>query len=184
MKTGWKILSLLIGILMIAIPGHAQETKGSSPGSESATYQQQPKPNPDLKSLDRLVGTWKISDPDGANGVNGQVTYEWMEGGFFLLQRFDLTHGARKMKGIEIIGHDHNFGAEPGKDIKSRVYDTAGNTLDYVYEIAQGTLMIWGGQKGGPAQFKCKFSDDGNACNGGWVYQGGGGYKSNMSRVR
>jgi hypothetical protein len=106
-----------------------------------------------------------------------------MEGGFFLLQRYDLDHGGRKLKGIEIIGHEHAFGSEPGKDLKSRVYDTAGNTLYYVYELDKDTLTIWGGQKGSPARFKCKFSDDGNTCTGGWVYQDGGGYKSAMTRI-
>ena len=33
--------------------------------------QQMPTPNPDLKSLDRLVGTWKQS-----GGVEGEITYE------------------------------------------------------------------------------------------------------------
>lgn len=180
----WAFQSSMIGmILIMAMSGAAQETKPLN-GSETAANQQLPKPNHDLKSLDRLVGTWKISDPSGKGGVHGQVTYEWMEGGFFLLQRFDLEHGVRKIKGIEIIGHEQAFGAEPGKDIKSRVYDTQGNTLDYVYEVAKETLTIWGGQKGSPAHFKCKFSDDGNTCAGGWVYPGGGGYESTMTRVK
>ena len=59
-----------------------------------------------------------------------------------------------------------------------------GNTLDYVYEVDKDTLTIWGGQKGSPAYFKGTFSDDGNTCTGGWVYPGGGGYKSTMTRVK
>jgi hypothetical protein len=43
-------------------------------------------PNPALKKLERLVGTWRISGPD----VEGEVTFEWMESGFFLIQHFDL----------------------------------------------------------------------------------------------
>ena len=42
---------------------------------------QQPQPNPDLRSLGRLIGTWKVSGE-----ASGTVTYEWVEGGFFLLQ--------------------------------------------------------------------------------------------------
>jgi len=48
-------------------------------------HDQPPEPNPDLKNLDRLVGTWRMSEE-----VSGTVTYEWMEGGFFLIQRVDL----------------------------------------------------------------------------------------------
>jgi hypothetical protein len=140
-------------------------------------------PNPDLKSLDRLVGTWDVYDPKGAGGVKGRITYEWMEGGFFLIQHVDLDHDGQKIKGIEIIGHERTFGAEPGEDIKSRFYDTMGNTLDYVYELEGDTLVIWGGEKGSPAHFKGTFSDDGNTVTGGWVYPGGG-YASNMTRVK
>ena len=125
--------AFVIGLLLIiAIPGLAQETKKPRKGYGE---QQAPKSNPDLERLNRLVGTWKITDPTGKGELSGQVTYEWMEGGFFLIQRFDLVHYGRKVKGIEIIGHEQAFGAEPGNDIKSRVYDTVGNTLDYVYEV-------------------------------------------------
>jgi hypothetical protein len=145
---------------------------------------QTPSPNPDLKSLDVLVGTWKVSGE-----AQGFVTYKWLEGGFFLLQEVDLFHSGHEIKGIEIIGHEQEFGAEPSEDIKSRFYDFIGGmTLDYVYEILVGkdgkkTLMIWGGEKGSPAYYKGEFSDDGNTCVGDWVYPGGGGYYSSMTRV-
>jgi hypothetical protein len=150
--------------------------------ADNTNYQQIPTPNPDLKSLDRLVGTWDVFDPGDAGGVRGRITYEWMEGGFFLVQHVDLEHGGQKIKGIEIIGHEQTFGAEPSADIKSRFYDTMGNTLDYVYEVDGGTLTIWGGEKGSPAYFKGSFSEDGNTVTGGWVYPGGG-YASTMTRV-
>jgi hypothetical protein len=45
-----------------------------------------PTASPDLKRLgDRLVGTWEVT-----GGAQGRVTFEWMEGGFFLIQRVDL----------------------------------------------------------------------------------------------
>jgi hypothetical protein len=146
--------------------------------------QQAPRPNPDLKSLDILAGTWEVSGE-----AEGQVSYKWMEGGFFLVQEADLIQNGIKIKGIEIIGHEQEFGAEPSEDIKSRFYDFLGGmTLDYVYEIFTGengkqTLMIWGGEKGSPAYYRGEFSDDGNSCSGDWVYPGGGGYTSNMTRV-
>src|SRR5215210_5632747 len=127
--------------------------------------EQTPGPNPDLKSLDRLVGKWKVSGP----GIDGQVTYEWMDGGFFLMQHVDLVHDGRKIKGLEIIGHEREFGAEPSEEIKSRYYDSTGETLDYVYEVDGDTLTIWGGQKGSPAYYKGTFSDDGDTLAGGWV---------------
>lgn len=135
-------------------------------------------PHPDLKSLEKLVGAWKVS-----GGVKGQITYEWMEGGFFLMQQVDFEHDGHRIKGLEIIGHLRPFGEEPSSDIKSRFYDTMGNTLDYVYELKGNTFMIWGGEKGSPAFFKGTFSSDGNTCTGAWVFPGGGGYESTMTRV-
>jgi hypothetical protein len=56
--------------------------------------QQPPEPSPDLKSLDKLVGTWEVS-----GGLQGRNTFEWMEGGFFLIQRFDFDHAGRRLAG-------------------------------------------------------------------------------------
>ena len=143
--------------------------------NNSGVEQQPIAPNPDLKSLDKLVGTWKIS-----GGSEGTVTYEWMEGGFFLIQHIDLS----QTKGIEIIGHLRGYGEEPSKDIKSRYYSSTGETLDYVHEVTGNTLMIWFGEKGSPAYYKGEFSEDGNTLSGGWVYPGGGGYETVSTRVK
>lgn len=136
------------------------------------------KPNADLKSLDRLVGTWELSGDS-----TGTVKYEWMEGGFFLIQHVDMNLFGNNIKCIEIIGHLQPFGQKPDKEIRSRAYDNSGNTLDNVYEISGDTLTIWGGEKGSPAYFKGKFSKDGNTNIGEWVYPGGG-YKSTMKRIK
>jgi hypothetical protein len=133
------------------------------------------KPNHDLKSLDRLVGTWKVS-----GGAQGQVTWEWMEGGFFLIQHVDLE----QVKGIEIIGHEQKWQAKPSQDIKSRFYDIGGDTIDYVYELEGVTLMIWNGEKSSPNYFKGEFSNDGNTMTGRWVYPDGGGYEATLTRVK
>ena len=177
--------SLAIAALLLAPASTtAQEYNKSREGSAMGVQQQPDKPNPDLKTLNRLIGTWKVSDPSGKEAISGEETYEWMEGGFFVMHRFDFVHYGHLVRGIEIIGHDRRFGSEPSAEIRSRVYDTRGNTLDYVYEVDNDTLTIWGGEKGSPAYFKGKFSADGNTCTGGWVYPGGGGYQSKMTRVR
>jgi hypothetical protein len=113
------------------VEGFFDDKKGETimTGNNNIQAEYQPsQPNPDLKSLDRLVGTWKQS-----GGIDGQVIYECTEGGFFLIQRVDLEQYGQKIKGIEIIGHVQLFGEEPSKDIKSRFYSFLdGMTLDYV----------------------------------------------------
>jgi hypothetical protein len=120
-----------------------------------------PTPSPDLAPLSQLIGTWQIT-----GGTTGTVTYEWMEGQFFLMQHVELEQYGQLTKGIEIIGHLRPFGEAPSEHIKSRYYDNHGNTLDYTYEMVGSTLTIWGGDKGSPAYFKGTLSEDGNRLEG------------------
>jgi hypothetical protein len=105
-----------------------------------------------------------------------------MEGGFFLLQHVDLEQYGQTSTGIEIIGHKQEFDEEPSEDIHSRFYDNMGNTLDYVYELDGDTLTIRGREKGSSAYYKGTITDDGDTLVGEWVYPGGGGYESTMTR--
>ena len=139
-----------------------------------------PQPYPGLKSLNKLVGTWNISGPD----IKGQVKFEWMEGGFFLMQHVDFVHGGRHITGVEIIGYELPFGAEkPSENIKSHWFGNSPDTLEYTYEVDDQTLTIWGGEKGSPAYFQGTFSKDGNTLTGSWVYPGGG-YESTSTRIK
>lgn len=131
----------------------------------------------ELQRLGRLTGTWEVS-----GGVTGTTTFEWFEGGFFLVQRGDLDHDGHHVRMTEFIGREHLFGEEPGTEIKSRVYDVEGNTLDYVYELDGDVLTIWGGYRGSPGYFRGEFSADGDRLTGDWVYPGGG-YHATMVRV-
>lgn len=149
---------------------------------ESSTYSgdQLPQPNPDLKGLQRLVGRWQAS-----GGITGEIRYEWMEGGFFLVQYVDLNHNGHPIKGMEFIGHFQSFGEEPSPEIRSRFYSFLdGMTLDYVYELEGEQLTIWGGYKGSPAYYQGNFSEDGETLSGAWVYPGGGGYSAITRRIR
>jgi hypothetical protein len=159
-------------------PTEGEAIIANDDNSNAQAHQQPPQPSYELKRLGRLVGTWEVS-----GGAKGIVRFEWMEGGFFLLQHVDLEQYGQKVKGIEVIGHERLFGEEPGEEIKSRFYDNMGNTLDYVYELEGETLTIWGGAKGSPAYSKSTFGEDGDTLSGEWVYPGGGGYRSTMTRV-
>jgi len=141
-------------------------------------YPDAPTRDTDLDGLERLVGTWLVT-----GGAEGTIRYEWMEGRFFLLQHVDLVQDGQAVTGIEVIGHLHPFGEEPTPEIRSRYYDSLGNTLDYVYEVDGSTLTIWSGEKGSPAYFEGTFSADGTTNDGEWVYPGGGGYQSTMTRT-
>lgn len=140
--------------------------------------QEQLPPSEAVAALDRLVGTWTVT-----GGAEGTVRYEWMEGSYFLLQHVDLVQFGQPVRGLEVIGQLHPFGEPVGTDVMSRYYDSLGNTFDYVYEITGDTLMIWGGAKGSPAYFQGTFDAADTAVVGEWVYPGGGGYASTMTRA-
>ncbi|MTE20627.1 hypothetical protein F0L17_16230 [Streptomyces sp. TRM43335] len=147
---------------------------------ENTDTTQAARPDERLRALDRLTGTWKVT-----GGAEGTVTYRWMEGGFFLIQDVELEQYGQRVTGLEVIGRERPFGAErPSEDIRSRFYDSQGNTFDYVYEPDGDTLTIWAGEKGSPAYFRGTFEADGDSLTGAWVYPGGGGYDSVMTRIR
>ncbi|MFI7107637.1 hypothetical protein ACIBK9_15085 [Nonomuraea sp. NPDC050227] len=137
-----------------------------------------PQPSPELKALDRLVGTWKVT-----GGAEGTVRYEWLPGRFFLVQHVELAQFGEPVTGIEVIGNLRPFGEPAGADVVSRYYDSAGNTFDYVYELDGDRLTIWAGAKGGPAYYAGTFDAEGTTLTGEWVYPGGGGYASTSTRV-
>ena len=148
--------------------------------NESAAEQQAQltEPDADVKRLEPLIGTWTLSGE-----TTGEVRYEWMEGGFFLLQHVNMELHGHAVRGLEVIGRLRPFGEEPSKEIMSRTYSSTGETLDYVYELKDNTLTIWGGERGSPAYFQGTFTDDGATCAGEWVIPGDG-YSTTMTRVR
>ncbi len=143
------------------------------------TARRKPEPSPGLKAFEKLIGTWKVS-----GGLQGTNTFEWAEGGFFLIQRFDFERDGHPIKGIEIIGREQKFGEEPGAEIKTRVYSFMdGMTLDYVYEMDDEGLTIWMDHKGSSGYMKGRFSDDGDTMNIEWTYPGGG-YQATANRIK
>jgi hypothetical protein len=137
-----------------------------------------PSPPADLKALgDRLVGTWTIS---GEN--EGETTWEWMDGGFFLIQRGWSRREGAEQTYLQVIGYDHMPGSEPADAITGRLYTNHGDTLAYVCELEDDTMTIWMNEKGSPAVYHGTFSADGNTIEGEWKWPGGG-YREMMSRT-
>jgi hypothetical protein len=104
-----------------------------------------PRPNPALKSLDAMVGTWDLKGREsGSDGeIQGQVTFEWMEGGFYLVQHVDMDYVGHEGRGTEYIGYD-----ESNEILKSSFFSNqepgsfGGVALEYVWEVGEDTLTI------------------------------------------
>jgi len=132
-----------------------------------------PKPNPELKKLDKLVGIWNVSGE-----VCGQVSYSWMEGGFFLVQYVDLEG----CKGIEFIGYDQEKGA-----LRSHYFDDDGKVLEYTYTVSETDHIISIDMPGIKGKFDGKYSNNGNIITGSWQWRQGCedmGYKAILTKIR
>jgi hypothetical protein len=135
-----------------------------------------PARNPGLKALNKLVGTWTVSGE-----TDGELSYEWMEGGFFLIARGDTKQNGQRTRHIEIIGYDHEVAAEPADVMTSRLYTDRGDTLSYTHEVDDKGVTSWFGPKGSSTLFKARWIDD-NTLTGAWEWPGGG-YKLTLSRI-
>jgi hypothetical protein len=145
-----------------------RETQGAA---EAAT------PNPGLRALDKLVGRWKVSGE-----AAGDLSYEWMDGGFFLIARGNFEQGGQRTRHVEIIGYDREVGATPSNVMTSRLYTNRGDTLSYTHEVDDKGVTTWFGAKGSPSSFKARWIDD-DTLTGAWEWPGGG-YKLTLSRAK
>jgi len=152
--------------------------------NDAQAHDRQPQPNPALKSLDVMVGAWELkgheSGPVGE--IHGRPTFEWMEGGFYLVQHVDIDYIGRRIVGTEYIGYD-----EENDNLRSYFFSYEGPgpfgrvALEYVWEVGEDTFTIWGGEVGSPASFKGRFGGDRNTITGRWEWPGGG-YEATMTR--
>lgn len=134
-------------------------------------------PHPTLKSLDRLVGSWQASDPTGANGISGKTTFEWLPGGFFLVQRIEFGD----TKGVEMIGYDKESGS-----IKSQFFGASELILKYTYKIEGDTLTVSIDMPQAKGQYAARFSPDGKSLTGRWDWIENGekqGYTAMLTRI-
>lgn len=131
-------------------------------------------PHQRLARLGRLVGTWRVSGPK----VAGQETFEWLEGGFFLVQSGTIEYGGKTIRFVEYIGYDEKQHA-----CSSHLFDNFGDLFTYAWDIDGDDITIWFGQRGSDNHFKGKFTKDGNSFSGAWEWPGGG-YEATVTKIK
>jgi hypothetical protein len=126
-------------------------------------------------SLDRLgglIGQWEMEatfgtgyfgpDSPATTSRNSRTTFEWLEGRFFLTQRFITDHPAAP-SGIAIIG----AGTEPGA-FTQHYYDSRGVTRVYQMTLDGGVWKLWREAPGFWQRYTGVISSDGNTITGAW----------------
>lgn len=132
-----------------------------------------PEPSPVLRQLDRLIGEWDVS----GSLLIGRISFEWMEGGFFLIQHVNGEAGGRAIRGIEYIGYD-----EDTQTLRSHYMDVHGSNFTYTWTVEGDRILIWFGGKDSDNCFEGRFSEDDRSYSGEWRWPGGG-YTATMTRV-
>ena len=92
-----------------------------------------------LEGFDALIGTWdtEATHPIVDAVVPGAVTYEWLEGGRFVVQR---THNEHELfpDAIGIIG-----APEEGEGLVMEYFDSRGVRRTYRIANEDGLLRMW-----------------------------------------
>jgi hypothetical protein len=129
---------------------------------------QQPSPDPALRRLDRLVGTWTLKGHlvgSDEENIVGEISFHWLEGGFFLQQDVEIHFaGMFEVKARELIGYDPETGA-----FASNVYSNfSPEPLPYKWDLRDDTLTISVSHGPLDSSFSGEFSEDGDSFSGGW----------------
>jgi hypothetical protein len=136
--------------------------------NDNAQPQGIPQPDPALKRLDRLVGTWSMKGHligSDEENIIGRATFQWLDGGFFMQQDVEMDFaGMMKIKSRELIGYDPET-----KAFSSYAYSNLSPApLPYKWDLQDDTLTISVSYGPLDATFRGKFSKDGNSFSGGW----------------
>jgi hypothetical protein len=149
------------------------EPRGQTPGAHADTPGDVPAERPtSLDRLDELIGHWEMEatfeagyfgpgSPAITSG-GGQTTFEWLEGRFFLTQRFVNEHPAAP-SGVAIIG----AGAEPGT-FTQHYYDSRGVARVYEMTLDGGIWKLWRQAPRFWQRYTGVISADGTTITGAW----------------
>jgi hypothetical protein len=109
-----------------------------------------------LEPFDALVGTWdtQATHPAVDADVPGTVTFEWLEGGHFLIMRSRTEHELFP-DGISVIG-----APEDGERLVLEYFDSRGVRRTYGISIEDGVLRIWRDAPGFDQRFSAELDRD------------------------
>jgi hypothetical protein len=112
--------------------------------------------DPALEPFDALIGSWATeANHRLVEGiVTGTVTYEWLEGGHFLIQRSHTDHELFP-DGISVIG-----APETGDGLVMEYFDSRGVRRTYNISLQDGVLCIWRDHPGFDQRFSAKVDDE------------------------
>jgi hypothetical protein len=124
--------------------------------------------NPALAPIQVLIGEWDMEMsntsflPNPSDTARGHVTFEWVQGGAFLMMRMG-GKPADSQHALWLVGRD-----ESSADYKVFYYDTRRVSRIYEMSWTAGVWKMWRQAPGFWQRFEGKFSKDLNRINAYW----------------
>jgi hypothetical protein len=112
--------------------------------------------DPSLEPFDALIGAWatEATHPQFDGVVPGSTTFEWLEGGHFLLQRTRNDHELFP-DAISVIG-----APEAGEGLVAEYFDSRGVRRTYGVSLDNGVLRLWRDAPGFDQRFSATLGRD------------------------
>jgi hypothetical protein len=170
---------------------HREETSVTHHEQQETAFGAPP-PDPELRRLDPLVGTWRAEDHTLENvygpgvPVKSGESFSWLEGGYYLVQTYEATFGDEPtQKGINYWMYDSKRGEFRIIFFSNNgPYTEAGNR--YAGKVEEGKLTMVG-----PARFqydldengKIKTNPDGTVSVAWWLRDEGGEWQPWMNNT-
>jgi hypothetical protein len=112
--------------------------------------------DPALEPFDALIGTWDMEARHRLvdEVVLGSTTFEWLEGGHFLVQHSTMDHELFP-DGISIIG-----APDDGEGLVLESFDSRGVRRTYRTSLDDGVWRIWREQPGFDQRFSATLGPD------------------------
>ena len=111
-----------------------------------------------MQELDALVGEWTAEVPLPSGTVQARTTFEWLEGGGFLIQRATID-APQFPNGVMIIG---------GDPLRQHYFDSRGVQRVYQMSLEGGVWKLWREDPDFFQRFAGTFSEDGRTITGAW----------------
>ncbi len=115
-----------------------------------------------MTGFDVLIGTWdtEATHPKFDGVVPGSITFEWLEGGHFLVQRSRNDHELFP-DAVSVIG-----APESGEGLVMEYFDSRGVRRTYGVSLEDGVLRFWRDAPGFDQRYSATLASD--AFEGQW----------------
>jgi hypothetical protein len=114
----------------------------------------------ELSKLEVLIGEWRAHVP--GMEANARITFEWLEGGGFVIQRSTIDK-PEFPNGVMVIG-----ATGPGGGLQQHYFDSRGVHRVYDMALDHGEWTLFREGPDWPQRYVGQFSDDGNTIAGRW----------------